>query len=75
MNIRLSMDRRSSTRIVDLERNELASDEAIVLYEEDAAGNIVVDEDRGDSSPAHHPPVMDARDALRALHDIAVWRR
>lgn len=69
------LDRRSSEPVVDLQTDEPSPDHAVVLYEEDAAGNVLVSETAETESSPRPPIRMDARDALFALHDIAVWRR
>lgn len=72
MSVRFSLHREQPPRIVDPEIGEPTSHHAIVLYEEDDAGNVVVNEAVDRDSPAHRPIKMDAREALLALHDIAV---
>lgn len=58
---------------IDLETSSFADDDVIVLYEEDANGNFVIEDGRRVEPPPAPEPRMHPRDAMWALHDIAAW--
>lgn len=60
---------------IDLERGDLAGDQVIVLGEEDSSGQMLVDNGVRLQPPPPPRLVMDYRDALLALHDIAARPR